>query len=461
MQGRAHAAKNKGEEQPAAPIIPQPAGKGQRVPVRAQTLQQKNEQEVSAILADLAREDFSALVGSMRGATLDTEPLIFDSFYMELPAIINDQDFLDFRKPRMVFRLPPEGTSEFEAIVNLRSIESPYFQVSVDFQNRTVEISNLALEAREAGKPLLPALEKILASGNDEAMLMAQGLLNAIISARRAQAYLSAEWDSLKFESGMLPDEARSFLHEIYSLQEQLISLYSKRLVSIAKTGSPAEPSAAEQKLFQKIDSAEENYAILKLNMVLEKITGRDAIERIEKGIEAGLYSAPEIAFYQQIKAELEDALKKAQLNPLKGKTDAQLSEKQREIMADLLNLTNTLEVMAWKQDAADLNHVLQSRAGKSLFLESIQGGTAMSMKQLESKAREYAAFIAQKAVAYCDMFSENLKNVQGFTLEDRLYFSGKLYEEKEKLKNLGIAGPLAASSTAISKIGDDAAIKL
>jgi hypothetical protein len=234
MQGTAHAAKDKHEDQPAPTRVPKPAEKGQQVPVRAETPQQKTEQDVSAKLAALARKDFSDLVKAIKAPSLDVEPLIFDSFYMELPAIIRDQDFLDFKKARTTLQLPPEGTSAYEAVLNIRSIESPYFQVNVDFQNKTVEVSNVLLEAREAGKAILPALEKILATGNDEAILMAQGCLYAIISARRMQSSLSVEWDALKFESGMLPDEARDALKEIYSLQEQLVSLYSNRLVSIA-----------------------------------------------------------------------------------------------------------------------------------------------------------------------------------------------------------------------------------
>ncbi len=464
MQGTAHAAKEKPEEQPAQSTAPQRAeqGHGKQVPVKTE----KSIEEIMEVLKSPTSQALSDAINFLKGRM---KPDKEDETYAALKGIIPDKDFMSFKKGAVVFAIPPEGSKEADIFWEAYNKESAkadedrsFIRLQVYEKEGIVIATNILYmppEMQKVAPSIADSMEKILATADEGLIAKALGAYTTMQEAFAAGERNAAEWRQGYYETRLAQfnrnatrycavsegfqrvSKTISLAEKAYGQYNELGAEYAKQLSSLAETGEIPESSG------RKVESAkywlahtEEQLSEAKWLMLLHKLSGVDARERIDAGISWGLYSSPEEALYKQIAGELDSLLSKM-------KAPGAESKKVSTDMEKALSLVAVLEALAWK---TDLEHY---RSGLLAAPEK-HGG-------LELKPAEELKRLAAKADAYCGYMKNLIEGAPLLQKEERKEFLDAIDSARDSIKKATTLDALSAASASLKNMGEGAAVAL
>ncbi len=403
-------------------------------------------------------------------------PDLLDDAYLIIlgnePSLLS-KEFLEFKKGSEVIPLPPKG-EEIRGYLEMYSKQrQDIMEKQIAGEKTKEEPSFLNIEIledkglliitntryippgiREKAKNLAPLLEKILSSGNEEQILTAFSCWEELKFSMEQHSYYKARVGTEISRNKVAFAEVTAEISETYGkIAEEMIN----RLTDLAEGRQISQISTlATSSLQTKLTNLKGKAADMQMESATRKFTGIDAIERIERGIEFGLYSNVEIVMYKQIAGELKAALGRVKgfsktaldrisLDGYEGLAGWQKKEVERSI-----GLVAHLECIAWKIDLKDRVSALKGKMPANRNVPSIGRLIAsqhIPMNQLTVQSRKEMMLLGKRAKEHFSYLKSFIYHAGDLTKEEKEKYTAKLDQMSKNITKFQLPGEFSTTS--------------
>ena|GEM_PF-3996232 len=376
------------------------------------------------------------------------------------------EEFMEFKKGAEVIPLLPKGNAFRDDLENyakkneeLPPLERSFINIQILEEKNIAIITNtyfIPPEMRKEAPKFASLLRKIVSLDNKDLMFTANACLRGFTESLEQQSISKGIAENAVSTGNMHYAELMGEISRIYGL---FAGELFGRIKTLASGNEISKASIlAVTPMQKKLQTLEQKAAEMQMNEAANAFTGISAMERIERGIERGLYSNIEIAMYKQISGDL-----KAAMSRVTGfaRRDAEqrlavegydgLAGWQQDAVEHAIGLVAHLECIAWKVDLADRVQALKGKvhgAAQPISLSKMFTSQHIPMNQFTAESRKEMALLGKRAREHILYLKSFLNNVGGLTPEEKDRYSAQL----DKLSKEVAGGTVPGEFSKVSK---------
>ncbi|MBD3397779.1 hypothetical protein GF412_01470 [Candidatus Micrarchaeota archaeon] len=383
------------------------------------------------------------------------EPDPTDDTYLTLwgrKPLITDE-FLQFEKPSEAIPLPPKGNDfreelEYYAKENQELIdrkaageetekEPSYMHIHI-FEDRNIAVITntffLPQSIKEEAGELASSLKKIISLGDESKTLTASGCFEELkFSLHKQMAY--SELADEAFSKGKV--KFAGLMQEISDTYGIIAKEMSSRIRWLGEGKGISEmASRTITPAQEKLKKLQKMAAEMQMKTATRALTGVEAIEKIERGIERGLYSNIEIAMYKQVSGQLNATLgrikgfSKRGIERVSREGFDGLSGWQKAAVQEAISLVAHLECIAWKVDLKGREKALKAKvrgASQPVGMGRLLTHKHIPMHQLTAESREEMGLLGKRAMEHISYLKGFINHADDLTKSEKKKYSAKL----------------------------------
>lgn len=394
---------------------------------------------------------------------LEADPT--DDTYLTLwgrKPLVSDE-FLKFEKATEVIPLPPKGdefreeieyyAKENQELVDGRAAgkemekEPSYISIQIFEEKNIAIITNtlfLPQNLKGRGVQLASNIGKILSSGDEGNMLVANACFEEIKFAIENQLAYSELADELHSKGKV---KFAGLMQEISKTYGEIAAEMAHRLKNLAAGKGPSNWEIGDTTPMQaRLVKLQNKAADMQFDEAARSLAGVEAIEKIERGIELGLYSNIEIVMYKQISGQLNATLgrikgfSKRGIERIRREGYAGLSGSQKEKVEEALSLVAHLECIAWKVDLKERESALRAKVpgtAQPVGMGRLLTRGHIPMHQLTAESRKEMGLLGKRALEHISYLKGFINHADDLTKAEKKKYSAQLDKMSTKAEKL------------------------